>query len=334
MHSRYKPAILGAIAIHVLCTGPVAAQEPRQAPVPKDTIDGWMIELSNWGRWGADDQLGTLNLITPEKRAAAARLVETGNVISLARPLPGDTAGPDNDVIGYQLRKGAGGAVDSYAIDYHGYAFTHIDALAHMFVDGKLYNGAAADDFTSTGAGSMGIDAMAQGIVTRAVLVDVPRLEGVPYLEPGAVITVADLEEWETQTGIRIGSGDALLLSTGRWRRVAEVGPWQAGSGLAGLPPSAAHWLRERDVAVLGCDCVSDPTPQAGAHSIGNADTGQPGPDSRSRRSGNASALGVPPRRRAPFSGWWHRIAGYSTGGVLNARGPLLLPLLSSPCDR
>jgi kynurenine formamidase len=261
MHSRYKPAILGAIAIHVLCTGPVAAQEPRQAPVPKDTIDGWMIELSNWGRWGADDQLGTLNLITPEKRAAAARLVETGNVISLARPLPGDTAGPDNDVIGYQLRKGAGGAVDSYAIDYHGYAFTHIDALAHMFVDGKLYNGAAADDFTSTGAGSMGIDAMAQGIVTRAVLVDVPRLEGLPYLEPGAVITVADLEEWETQTGIRIGSGDALLLSTGRWRRVAEVGPWQAGSGLAGLPPSAAHWLRERDVAVLGCDCVSDRLP-------------------------------------------------------------------------
>jgi len=261
MQARRQPASIALITICMLCSSSVGAQEPGPATIPKDTIDRWMIELSNWGRWGDEDRLGTLNLITPDKRAAAARLVETGSVVSLARQLPGDTSGPSSAAIGYQLRKGTGGATDTYTIDYHGYAFTHIDGLAHMFVDGRLYNGASAADFTPVGAGSLGIETMAQGIVTRAVLVDVARLEGVPYLEPDAVVTVADLEEWELQTGIRIGSGDALLLSTGRWRRVAEVGPWPTRDGLPGLLPSAAHWLRARDVAVLGCDCVSDRLP-------------------------------------------------------------------------
>ncbi len=244
----------------VLGSFPVNAQNAGEVSIPKSQVDAWMDELSNWGRWGAEDQLGTLNLITPAKRRAAAALVTSGVAISVARDVDVDTVGPGATAIGYSVRRGETGATDTYTIDYHGFALTHLDALTHIFADGRMYNGFLAEAVTAVGTDELGVETMARGIVTRAVLVDVPRLRDARYLEPDAVISVEDLEEWERLTGLSIGDGDALLISTGRWRRAAELGQAPAGN-IPGLHPSASRWLKERNVAVLGCDCVSDRLP-------------------------------------------------------------------------
>jgi kynurenine formamidase len=107
------------------------------------------------------------------------------------------------------------------------------------------------------------------GIVTRGVLMDIARLKGVPYLEPGTRIYVEDLETWERQAGIRVSSGDAVFVRTGRWARRAEVGPWNVARNVAGLDASVIPWLKERDVALLGSEAAQDVSPQPEGSEIG-----------------------------------------------------------------
>ncbi|MBI4497200.1 MAG: cyclase family protein [Chloroflexi bacterium] len=237
-------------------------------------LDRLLQQVSNWGRWGQEDQRGTLNYMTPEVRRAAAQLVQEGVSVSAARPLA-TTPAPENarPVQHYMTRTADvqegqlyGFVGDVFSISPHGFAHTHMDALCHLFYQGQTYNGFPASLITSMGARANAITAGAEGIVSRGVVLDIPWLRGTDWLEPGTAILPDELERAEAAAGVRLGPGDILLVRTGRWRRYQALGPWDLLSqGLAGLHPTCMPWLHQRQIAVLGCDGVSDtfPSPMA-----------------------------------------------------------------------
>jgi kynurenine formamidase len=232
-----------------------SAQQPLPF-VSQAQYERWQTELSNWGRWGPNDELGALNLITPAKRQAAAALVRRGRNVSLAR-----TADPVQSVdnpcpIQWEMVTASqGGATDRIAFPcIHGPGTTHLDGFAHRFFGGRMWNGYAVADLVTReeGAKRNAVLTMKDGIVTRGVLYDIPRSKGVAYLEPGTRITVADLEAWEATTGVRVGPGDAILLRWGRWARREAVGMFDTGQEAAGFDNSVIPWLKARDVAIIG----------------------------------------------------------------------------------
>jgi kynurenine formamidase len=219
--------------------------------------------LSNWGRWGERDQRGALNLITPEKRVAAGALVRSGRTVSCARPLA-TAPGIDNPNPVVHLMTAT--ATEEYGGDYlalapHGFSTSHLDALCHIFHQGKLYNGYPVERVTAHGALELGIHELRDGVVSRGVLLDVPRSRGVDYLEPGEPIFPDDLERAEAQGKVRVDDGDILLVRTGRWTCREARGPWDPREKLAGLDASCLPWLRRRGVAALGSDGASDVLP-------------------------------------------------------------------------
>lgn len=243
-----------------------STQAQSGSRMTKADIDRWMTELSNWGRWGKEDQLGALNLITPAKRKEAAALVKEGVAVSLARDTNGDVE--EDNPNPFQHTMNATGAdtagqwgVDTLSVLFHGYQHTHMDALCHIFYQGKMYNGFSQQEVTAKGAQKLAITNLKQGIFTRGVLMDMAALKGVKYLEGNVTIYPADLDAWEKKAGIKVGSGDAVFINTGRWARRAAKGPWDAEKGTAGLHVSCARWLKERDVAILGSDAASDVLP-------------------------------------------------------------------------
>jgi kynurenine formamidase len=152
--------------------------------------------------------------------------------------------------------------MDNYRVSYHGYAHTHIDALCHILYKDQTYNGyARAAVNTAKGCTRLGIDTLKQGVVVRGVLIDIPRLKGLPYLEPGTAVFQEDVEAWEKKAGVKIGAGDAVLLRTGRWARRDKSGPWPVGQNAAGFHASIATWLKARDVAFVGSDAGLEVTP-------------------------------------------------------------------------
>jgi len=219
--------------------------------------------LSNWGRWGPDDQLGALNLIAPEVTAAAAATVRTGRTVSCARPLNTEAAADNPAPVAHHMIGTAteGWGADYFAVAPHGFATSHIDALCHIFYEGKLFNGYDTGTVTAHGATRLGIHHLQDGIVTRGVLLDIPAVRGVDALEPGEAIFPEDLEAAEERAGVRVRPGDALLVRTGRWVWRATHGPWNIAAQAAGLDAACLPWLRERDVATLGSDAVSDVMP-------------------------------------------------------------------------
>ena len=244
---------------------------PTQTGTRAD-VDALAQRLSNWGRWGPDDERGALNFITPQASAAAAALVTEGVTVSCALELA-KTPAADNPTPVMHFMTGAGdvsaqGRIrgleatgDGFMISPHGMANTHIDALCHILDGGKMYNGFPASDVLSTGATRNSILAAEQGIATRGVLLDIPRLTGVDWLEPGDGISVAELEAAEAAQGVTVRSGDILLVRTGRDTRREAEGAWPPFNGLAGLLMETLPWIHEREVAILGCDGVSDVLP-------------------------------------------------------------------------
>ena len=197
------------------------AQEDPSAEVTREQFDTWMTELSNWGRWGDDDQLGALNLITPAKRVEAARLVEAGRGVSMARAMTIDRLeNPDEAsasrlpvLVGsvrsvFDIDTEGGYFWERYEIEYHGGTVSHLDALCHVSYNGKVYNGFNFEDVASTedGCSNLGIINLQDGLVTRGILIDMP----------GKAVRRQDIEAWEAETGITISAGDALFLRTGR----------------------------------------------------------------------------------------------------------------------
>jgi kynurenine formamidase len=251
--------VVGLVGVAALASaiGAVYAQQgPAHPLVTQAEYERWQKELSNWGRWGKDDELGTLNLITPAKRKQAAALVKEGVSVSLAA-----NANPRKEIDNpCPVEWGMVTATSSLAMDrigypcIHGAGTTHLDSFAHIFFDGKMWNGYEVADLVTKDGGAQknSVLTMKNGIVTRGVLYDIPRLKGVPYLEPGTRIYAEDLDAWEKKAGVRAGPGDALLLRWGRWARRAKLGPWAIDEGSAGLDNSVIPWLKKRDIALLG----------------------------------------------------------------------------------
>jgi len=255
------------IVFAAFCLAEVSNAQNAAAPSALSNgqdFERWMSELSNWGRWGKDDQLGALNLVTPAKRKQALALVREGASVSLARNAEKEKAIDNGSPFQHSMdRTGTNNpgfsCADTFKVSYHGMAHTHIDSLCHMFHGGKMYNGFPQTTVTSEGAQRLGIQNLKNGILSRGVLIDIPLLKGVEFLEPGTPIFPADLDAWEKKAGIKVGSGDIVLIRTGRWARRASAGPW--GGKFAGLHGSCARWLKQRDVAVVGSDAASDVLP-------------------------------------------------------------------------
>jgi kynurenine formamidase len=226
--------------------------------------------VSNWGRWDDDGERGALNHLTPARTAAAARLVRTGTTITLSQPLktkagidvpePADhhmTMLNDVDIGSGSVRF----AKDYVGLDYHNDGHTHIDAFCHVAFEGKLFDGKPDRSVTAEGAAAGAIGVLRDGLVGRGVLLDVPRIRGVPWLEPGEHVFCEDLEAAERAQGVRVEAGDILLVRTGHARRQAELAPWDTRNAKAGLHPTTASFLADRQVAALGSDGNSDTAP-------------------------------------------------------------------------
>lgn len=233
--------------------------------------------LSNWGKWGPDDQRGTLNYITPAHRQRALATVREGRTLSCSLPIetvapaaPGNAVHWNIILGGDQVpASGMGVASDYIGLAPHGIMHTHLDALCHIFFDAMMYNRRPASMVTSRGAQANAVSAAAEGIVTRGVLLDIPRLRGVDYVPAAQPVRRAELEAAEAAAGIRLESGDALLLRVGRHvRRLAEGIESERGIDrtgdhrtLPGMDPDCLPFLHERQIALLGCDGISDVMP-------------------------------------------------------------------------
>ena len=229
-----------------------------------------MEELSNWGRWGEDDELGAANFITPEKRKQAASLVREGVSVSLAHDIVQDSAIDATTILDRKvLRVSETGASDQlqYTGSYHGVIHSHLDSIdCHVMVDGLGYNGVSVDEIKEADGCPRGsIHALRDGIVTRGVLFDATLLpdkvtpDG--WLEPGTAIRKSDLESLEEIQGVKVSAGDVILLHTGRWKRRAALGPWPPDEGVAGYHADVAYFLKERGVSFIGHDMWNDVFP-------------------------------------------------------------------------
>jgi kynurenine formamidase len=240
--------------------------------------------LSNWGRWGEDDRIGALNLVTDKGVAAAASLISLGKSISCGRvmrfapvPTPGEARigttrevrqlTPGHEFVHLMLRSGEAAPPqgpystrDWFAFGIHGSDFTHLDAPCHMIWNAKMYNGISASECTTEfGALQGNLDPVFQGLTSRGILVDGPDLVGKNWMGPGEMLTPTDLDKWMDRNQITVVPGDFLLVRTGRV-------PWEASGGSmtegnAGLHPSCLPWLRANDVSLLLSDVINDAVP-------------------------------------------------------------------------
>lgn len=234
---------------------------------------------SNWGRWGDDDELGTLNLVTPQTVIAAAQTVRSGRVVEMGLPI--DDAGPQSgsgafgrfNPIHLMIRDGADVAAGTTIRDFYGGEDKHLrgaddiiimplqsgtqwDALSHIFFEGKMYNGYPADQVSSKGALKNAITAGCDRMIGRGVLLDVPAALGVPWLEPGHAISSDDLEACERHQGVTVGEGDFVFVRTGQMAQVRDRGSWgdYAGGSAPGLGLDSVPWIGDRQIAALATD--------------------------------------------------------------------------------
>lgn len=269
-----KKLIVIAAALTLAVFGPLLrtrgqnAVGTSQAQLTVEDIDRMMADLSNWGRWGEDDQRGALNLITPAKRKQAAGLVHEGISVSLAHDFSAMQDVDNTRPLEYTMTLIEPVAMEELRIFYHGLTYAHMDAMCHARYKGKAYNGFDASLATETGCAKGGVEHLKEGILTRGVLIDVPRLKGVPYLDDNTPVLASDVEEWEKRTGFQIQSGDVVLIRTGRWARRAVEGPFSLQGGSPGVHVSMLPLLKARDAAVLGTDVGLDVDPTGVAEEV------------------------------------------------------------------
>jgi kynurenine formamidase len=273
--------VISVIASGVCVSLPYARSQSNPRPAMANEMDfrRAMKELSNWGRWGADDELGAANLITPAKRKQALALAREGVPVSLAHDIVQETAADAPNILERVLGPVTpAGTADQYRYTgtYHGIVHSHLDAVdCHMMVDGKGYNGRAMEDITAAGGCPKGnINALKDGVVTRAVLFDATRLPGKAtaqgWIEPGTPIHREDLETLEHLERVKVSPGDVILLYTGRWKRRAALGPWPRETGFAGYHADVAYFIKERGVSFIGGDGPNDVVPTGLPASVPN----------------------------------------------------------------
>lgn len=231
----------------------------RAATLTEDEVFALAVSCSNAGRWGADDELGTLNLITPAVRRRAATLVREGVTVSLGKDIDLEQSAvnprPAWHVMHHESERPYASA-DSLHLQIHGYATTHVDALSHMFLDGVGYNGRRQTDVVGNkGVRAAGVRTMRSGIFSRGILLDVAAAAGRAWLEPGSFIGPDLLDAAEARAGTRVEAGDVVVIHTGLEAREVVEGP-EDPDLRAGLDAACLPWLRERDVAVYTGDCI------------------------------------------------------------------------------
>ena len=247
-----------------------------KATVPtQEEVLSYFESQSNWGRWGAEDQLGTVNLLTKEKRRQAAALVRDGVTVSCAWPLTTELPGEEAcKFLHYMIYTGETytkwavegdpmqEAADFIGMEYHGFSITHVDALSHVFWKGQMYNGLPSELITAQGKATVeSVHLLSDGVVSRGVLLDIARLRNVPWLEPGDAIMPEDLEAAEKAEGIKVESGDILFIRTGHLGRHHNAGPLNLYEGNPGSHAACIPWFRQRDIAMLGSDVANDVQP-------------------------------------------------------------------------
>ena len=231
----------------------------------RDDVLRLLRDRTNWGRWGDDDQKGTLNLITPQKRVAAAALVRSGRTVSMSREFP-TAPGPTNPkpaqhFMTTKTRGSGGSAHDYYGIEYHGLVSTHIDSLAHVWDENGMWQGRDPhEELTFSGSNWGGVQHWNQGILTRGVLLDVPGHRGEPYVEHERPVHGSELEDIARSQGVAIEPGDALVVYSGRDRWDESHPVWGSEYTAAGEPrrpglhASCLEFLCDHDCAALAWD--------------------------------------------------------------------------------
>ncbi len=232
---------------------PAAAAAPAARAVQTEDADyaAMYRDRRNWGRWGDDDQVGAVNLITAEKRAAAAGLVRTGRTVSLSRVFEP----PQHFMTKSSLGGNGGYVMDYLGFIYHGSTVTHIDALCHIWDEDGMWQGRDPDvEITTQGAHFGDITHWNRGIITRGVLIDVPRHRGEPHVTADRPVRGGELETIAAAQGVAVEPGDALLVHSG-WASYMQSGD-DGSRGRPGLHPSCAEFIRDHDVALLGWDLM------------------------------------------------------------------------------
>lgn len=242
-----------------------------------DTVRALCDRHGNWGRWGADDELGTLNLVRPEHVVAAARLVRRGAVFSMAVPF--DENGPQSGHLGrfnpihLMIRDGADVIAGSSVRDFYGGVDKHFrgtddliimplqcgtqwDALAHVVFDDRIYNGYGAEWVGSKGALKGSVANACRSMTGRGVLLDIARAVGVDWLPPGYSIGAADLDRAAAMGHVEVGTGDFVFVRTGAISRARAAGAWgdYAGGDAAGLGLASVEWIADHGVAAIATD--------------------------------------------------------------------------------
>jgi kynurenine formamidase len=222
--------------------------------------------LSNWGRWGADDEAGTLNFITPDKIKAAAGLVRDGRPVSLALDMAVNPAANNPRPVRHLVYRSdntaeSGAFGDHFSLDPHGSSITHIDALSHMYYKGKGYNDRPIGHIGISGAKFNTFKTLTNGVTSRGVLLDLPRAAGKKYFEANEVATAELAQKALKDAGVTVQSGDILVIRTGKNARFAEKGITATAQGLSGLSIDCAEWVHQSEVSAIISDCAIDPQP-------------------------------------------------------------------------
>lgn len=230
--------------------------------------------ISTWDRWGPEDQLGTLNYITDSKRIEAAGLIRNGAVISCGREVDTVPSPMNNKPAKHYMMaagdlapaEGAGAFFDEFTVFPHGQAQSHLDAWCHISDNQKLYKGHSASLVTSAGAKVGDMMAAAQGIVSRAVFLDIAEARGEEFIDSKVPVRPSDLDRAAELAGAEPGEGDILIYRTGRHERRAALGEdcerYPDGRGhLPGIYPDCLEWIHDRKIALIGSDCAHDVLP-------------------------------------------------------------------------
>ncbi|MFD4598198.1 cyclase family protein [Streptomyces sp. NPDC058464] len=253
-------------------TTPRPTPQPAPRPLSEAAFRDLYHRLRSRARDGRAGRRGALDRLTPERVVAAAAEVRSGRTVSLAAPVETRSAPDDPEPATHRMTAPAPGetaapglafARDRFAMNVHGDVDSHLDALCHVIFDGELYGGVPSSTVTPDGAEALTLDLVRDGIVGRGVLLDVPRLRGVRWLEPGDQVTAGDLAAAETAQRTTVGPGDLLFVRVGHRLRRRTLGPWDVTRARAGLHPTAMDFLAERGVSVLGSDGNSDAAPSA-----------------------------------------------------------------------
>jgi len=230
----------------------------------KKSFDNLFKKLDNTGKWGQNDRLGTINYITSEKVKSSLKYIKKGVSVSLSFKITEDSLAPNNfnsdKLSSYSHEtnelnfKGYNWVTDNFSISYHGHTHSHIDALNHLSHNGLYYNQLKSPD-------ELGVENLKNGVLTKAILIDLPLLKGKEFVEAGYKISVKDIIEFEKKFNVKIERGDILLIRTGRWKQKEIKGEWNFLLKSTGLHYNVMQFLSEREISILGSDGTNDSNP-------------------------------------------------------------------------